>query len=216
MTSMLDICVDNLVEKMWLLGTKRWNNLLVSSGLQNCVPMIQWRQGDRREWGAADQREYAICWVCWVWMNWLKSKPQAPQNPSTHWCWTCLAWAIHSHPKFCSYPVLTHMRKQTCCSNLPGAKPGVNFFQSGRINCLLRNQKSSPSFVVSTIWLLFTIYLYVRVVDSGKWRVKLRAAHPKSGFISQLNSRQTFAKLPRSPSREGNTLSCHNSPRWET
>lgn len=96
MTSMSDVCVDNLVEKMRLLGTKRSNNLLVSSGLQNCVPMIQWRQGDRREWGAADQREYAICWVCWVWMNWLKSKPQAPQNPSTHWCWTCLAWAIHS------------------------------------------------------------------------------------------------------------------------
>ena len=36
------------------------------------------RQGDRGEWGAADQGD-AICWVCWAWMNnWLKSKLPEP------------------------------------------------------------------------------------------------------------------------------------------
>ena len=113
MTSMSDVCVDNLVEKRRLLGTKRSNHLLVTSGLQNCVPIIQWRQGDRREWGAADQREYAICWVCWAWMNnCLKSLSLNRLNPMM------LDMFGMSHPKFCSYPVLTH-RKQTCCSNLP-------------------------------------------------------------------------------------------------
>jgi hypothetical protein len=86
MTSMSDVCVDNLVEKRRLLGTKRSNNLLVSSGLQNCVPIIQWRQGDRREWGA-DQREYAmgLLGVDESLLEILKPQPPQPNDVGHVW-----------------------------------------------------------------------------------------------------------------------------------
>ena len=67
-----------------------------------------------------------------------------------------------SHPLLCSYPALTHVLKEHEGTNLLlNTKPGVNFFQSGPINCLLPNQKSYPSFVASTICLLC---LYIALI----------------------------------------------------